>query len=86
MYDGTFLLPCVLFGNDTAFERLDKLFKSPLKLWTSAASKFSAHEKRSRKHKNSITDFQLFRALMQNRRQDIDQILSAELEKRIKEN
>jgi hypothetical protein len=86
MYDGTFLLPCVLFGNDTAFERLDKLFKSPFKLWTSAASKFSAHEKISRKHKNSVTDFQLFRALMQNRRQDIDQILSAELEKRIKEN
>jgi hypothetical protein len=86
MYDGMFCLPCVLFGNVTAFERLDKLFKSPLKLWTSAASKFSAHEKRSQKHKNSVTDFQLFRASMQNRRKDIDQILSAELEKRIKEN
>ena len=32
MYDGGFCLPYVLFGNDTMFERLDKLFKSPLKL------------------------------------------------------
>ena len=24
MYDGGFCLPCVLFGNDTTFERLDK--------------------------------------------------------------
>ena len=38
MYDGAFCLPCILFGNDTPFERLDKLFKAPLKLWTSAAS------------------------------------------------
>ena len=86
MYDGAFCLPCVLFGNDTAFERLDKLFKSPLKLWTSAASKFSAYEKRSSKHKNSVTDLQLFKASMQNKRKDIDELLSAQVEKRIKEN
>ena len=86
MYDGEFCLPCVLFGNETTFERLDKLFKSPLKLWTSAASKLSAHEKRSKKHKNSITDFQLFKASMQNKRRDTDELLSAQLEKRVKEN
>ena len=86
MYDGAFCLPYVLFGNDTPFERLDKLFKDPLKLWTSAASKLSAHEKRSLKHKNSVTDFQLFKASMENKRKDIDQLLSAQIEKRIKEN
>ena len=73
-YDGAFCLPCILFGNDTPFERLDKLFKAPLKLWTSAASKLSAHEKRSLKHKNSVTDFQLFKASMENKRKDIDQL------------
>ena len=33
-----------------------------------------------------MTDFQLFKASMQNKRKDIDQLLSAELEKRVKEN
>ena len=83
MYDGAFCLPCILFGNDTAFERLDKLFKAPFKLWTSPASKLFTHEKRSLKHKNSVNDFQLFEASMENKRKDIDQLLSAQIEKRI---
>ena len=33
-----------------------------------------------------MTDFQLFKASMQNKTKDIDQLLSAELEKRVKEN
>ena len=33
-----------------------------------------------------MTHFQLFKASMQNKRKDIDQLLSAELEKRVKEN
>ena len=83
---GGICLPCVLFGNDTTFERLGKLFKSPLKLWTSAASKLSAHKKRSKKYKNSTTDFQLFKVSMQSKRRDIDELLFAQLEKRVKEN
>ena len=83
---GGICLPCVLFGNETTFERLGKLFKSPLKLWTSAASKLSAHKKRSKKYKNSITDFQLFKVSMQSKRRDNDELLFAQLQKRVKEN
>lgn len=84
-YDGVFCLPCILFENDSPFERLDKLFKSPLSLWTSANCTFSAHEKKSNRHEKSLTDFQLFKTSTQNRMQGVDKLLSAEQEKRIKD-
>ena len=84
MYDGAFCLPCVIFGCNSV--KLDKLFKSPLSLWSSAVSKFAAHQS-SRMHKHCVQDLQIFKVSMQNQRHlDIDQLLSVERSKRIQEN
>ena len=85
MYDGAFCLPCILFGNNS--EKLDKLFKSPLILWTSAVSKFAAHQTHSRMHKHSVQDLQIFKVSMQRQRSlDIDQQLLVQRARRIQEN
>ncbi|XP_067029975.1 52 kDa repressor of the inhibitor of the protein kinase-like [Acropora muricata] len=43
--DGAFCLPCVLFGVQCGrnSNKLDKLYKTPLTLWTSAMSRFTKH-------------------------------------------
>ena len=43
--DGAFCLPCVFFGVQCGrnSNKLDKLYKTPLKLWTSAMSRFTKH-------------------------------------------
>ena len=43
--DGAFCLPCVLFGVQSGRNSniLDKLHKAPLRLWTSAMSRFTKH-------------------------------------------
>ena len=43
--DGAFCLPCVLFGVQCGrnTNKLDKSYKSPLTLWTSAISRFTKH-------------------------------------------
>ena len=43
--DGAFCLPCVLFGVHCGRDsnKLEKLYKSPLTLWTSAISRFTKH-------------------------------------------
>ena len=43
--DGAFCLPCVCFGVQCGrnTNKLDKLYKSPLTLWTSAISRFTKH-------------------------------------------
>ena len=43
--DGAFCLPCVCFGVQCGrnTNKLDKLYKSPLTLWTSAISRFTEH-------------------------------------------
>ena len=43
--DGAFCLPCVFFGVQCGrnTNKLDKLYKSPLTLWTSAISRFTKH-------------------------------------------
>ena len=43
--DGAFRLPCVFFGVQCGrnSNKLDKLYKTPLTLWTSAMSRFTKH-------------------------------------------
>ena len=43
--DGAFCLPCVFFGFQCGrnSNKLDKLYKTPLTLWTSAMSRFTKH-------------------------------------------
>ena len=43
--DGAFCLPCVCFGVQCGpnWNKLDKLYKSPLTLWTSTVSCFTKH-------------------------------------------
>ena len=43
--DGAFCLPCVLFGVQCGrnLNKLDKFYKTPLTLWTSAMSRFTKH-------------------------------------------
>ena len=51
--DGAFCSFCVLFGHLTGknSDRLDKLYKSPLKNWVSASTKFKEHQLNSEFHK-----------------------------------
>jgi len=51
--DGAFCRFCVLFGHLTGknSDRLDKLYKSPLKNWVSASTKFKEHQLNSEFHK-----------------------------------
>ena len=46
----------VLFGSDRGDKnalKLDKLVKSPISFWTTAAQKFSEHESKSEVHKTA---------------------------------
>ncbi|XP_068704634.1 52 kDa repressor of the inhibitor of the protein kinase-like [Montipora foliosa] len=51
--DGAFCRFCVLFGHLTGknSDRLDKLYKSPIKNWVSASTKFKEHQLNSEFHK-----------------------------------
>ena len=51
-------MPCVLFGRQTGHNsgKLDKLFKSPLTLWSSAHSKFIKHQNGCKMHARASLD------------------------------
>ena len=56
--DGAFCLPCVFFGVQCGrnSNKLDKLYKTPLTLWTSAMSRFTKHVsgRKCKMHKFSV--------------------------------
>ena len=42
-FDGTFCIPCVLFGHNFGFSKLNKLFKELFTRWNGAPTRWSAH-------------------------------------------
>jgi len=79
--DGAFCLPCVLFGVQCGrnTNKLDKLYKSPLTLWTSAISRFTKHASgKCEMHNLAVIAMENF--LRNMRREDIPDSIDATLE------
>ena len=87
--DGAFCLPCVLFGVQCGrnSNKLDKLYKTPLTLWTSAISRFTKHASgKCEMHNFSVIAMDNF--LRNTRRESvpIDQQINNLLQEQIKRN
>ena len=86
---GAYCKICVLFGSDSGDKnasKLDKLVKSPVTFWTTAAQKFSEHELRSEVHKTAALKADNFLKVMHSQMEPIDQQLQSALATQIAEN
>ena len=87
--DGVFCLPCVLFGVQCGrnSNKLDKLYKTPLTLWTSAMSRFTKHASgKCEMHNFSVIAMDNFLRNMRRESVPIDQQLNNLLQEQIKRN
>ena len=87
--DGAYYKICVLFGSDSGDKnasKLDKLVKSPVTFWTTAAKKFSEHELRSEVHKTAALKADNFWKVIHSQMEPVDQQLQSALATRIAEN
>ena len=87
--DGAFCLPCVLFGVQCGrnSNKLDKLYKTPLTLWTSAMSRFTKHASgKCEMHNFSVIAMDNFLRNMRRESVPIDQQLNNLLQEQIKRN
>ena len=89
LMDGCYCFPCLLFGMRVGHNsgKLTKLFLEPLTLWTSAASKLSAHELgKCDLHKCSVLAIQEFRQIMESKSLLVVEFQSRGEMNRVKEN
>jgi hypothetical protein len=87
--DGAYSKLCVLFGSDSGDKnasKLDKLVKSPVTFWTTAAQKFSEHKLRSEVHKTATLKADNFLKIMHSQMEPINQQLQSALATQIAEN
>ena len=86
--DGSFCLPCVLFGDRSTDNscRLNRLFTAPLVYWTSAASRLKQHADKSDFHKNCVATMSEFVKVMEHKSVPIRQLMTSAINERIKEN
>lgn len=87
--DGAFCLPCVLFGVQCGrnTNKLDKLYKSPLTLWTSAISRFTKHASgKCEMHNLAVIAMENFLRNMRREAVPIDQQINNLLRQRINRN
>lgn len=87
--DGAYCKVCALFGSnscDKNASKLDKLVKSPVTFWTTAAQKFKKHELKSQVHKTATLKAENFLKVMQSQMEPIDQQLHSALASQIAEN
>ena len=87
--DGAFCLPCVLFGVQCGrnSNKLDKLYKTPLTLWTSAISRFTKHASgKCEMHNFSVIAMDNFLRNMRRESVPIDQQINNLLQEQIKRN
>ena len=77
--DGCFCLPCVLFANKTghSHDKLNKLSKEPLTLWTSASTRLKDHQAKSKVHHDSVLIMKTFRKTMENRLTSVDALITS---------
>ena len=61
-HDGAYCKVCDLFGSDgdKNASKLDKLVKSPVTFWTTAAQTVNEHELKSKVHKTAILGLIVF--------------------------
>ena len=87
--DGAFCLPCVFFGVQCGrnSNKLDKLYKTPLTLWTSAMSRFTKHASgKCEMHNFSVIAMDNFLRNMTRESLPIDQQINSLLQQQIKRN
>ena len=86
--DGAFCLPCVLFGMKSGHNtgKLDKLYRSPLRNWVSAAQKLAEHNSKSQFHKQAIEFAEGFKAVQTKKLIPVKQQINSALPKRVAEN
>ena len=87
--DGAFCLPCVFFGVQCGrnSNKLDKLYKTPLTLWTSAMSRFTKHASgKCEMHNFSVIAIDNFLRNMTRESLPIDQQINSLLQQQIKRN
>ena len=86
--DSCFRLPCVLFGNKTghSHDKLNKLFKEPFTLWTSASTRLKDHQAKSKVHRDSVLIMKTFRKTMENRLTSVDALITNVKRERIAKN
>ena len=88
-FDGAFCLACVCFGVQCGrnANKLDKLLKSPLTNWTSAASRLTKHSLGNCEiHNFSMTAMNDFKRMMQRGAVPIDQQLNNIVQQQIARN
>lgn len=71
---------------DRNASKLEKLVKSPVTFWTTAAQKFSEHELKSEVHKTAMLKADNFLKIMQSQVEPVDQQLQSALAAQIAEN
>ena len=88
LLDGTFCLPCVLFGRKTGqnASKLDKLMKSPLTDWSSASYRIKEHQNKSEIHKTALETMNRFKNVMESKEKSIDLIQNESLDKAVQQN
>ena len=75
--DGAFCLPCVLFGVQCGRNKLDKLYETPLTLWTSPMSRFTTNVSRKcERHNFSVIAMDKFLRNMTRESVAIDQYIA----------
>lgn len=87
--DGAFCLPCVVFGVQCGrnTNKLDKLYKSPLTLWTSAISRFTKHASgKCEMHNLAVIAMENFLRNMRREAVPIDQQINNLLQQQINRN
>ena len=88
--DGTFCLPCVLFGAESTImhntSKLQKLFKLTLKNWNVATTRFRDHLEMSELHKTATAHAFLFRSYMEKKSTPIEAMLDEVKKQQIEEN
>ena len=84
--DGSFCLPCVLFGKETGHNanKLNKLLKSPLTYCSIAHSKYKDHEMKSQLHHTATLKMDDFKKLVERKLKAIDEIVDTVCSARIK--
>ena len=87
--DGAFCLPCVCFGVQCGrnTNKLDKLYKSPLTLWTSAVSRFTKHASgKCEMHNSAVIAMENFLRNMRREAVPIDLQINNLLQQQINRN
>lgn len=86
--DGAYCLPCVLFGREVGVNaaKLDRLMNNPIKIWTSALTKFKKHETLSEVHKAAVVMAQDFRKSMESKSVPVQHQLDTAAGLRVLEN